>query len=315
MKKPLIIITGPTAVGKSKTAVKLARKINGSIISADSMQVYKGLDIGSAKVTAEEMEGIKHYLIDVLEPTQEFHVVAFKEMAKAAIEEIYAKGKIPIVTGGTGFYIQALLYDVDFTETAEDKRGRENFREYAEKYGNGALHDLLKEVDPKAAQEIHENNVKRVIRALEYYYETGTPISKHNEEQKNNESPYDFEYFVLTDDRAKLYKRINARVDEMFEAGLEAEVRGLYDSGLRAENISMLGIGYREFFPYFEGKCSIGEVRENIKKDTRHFAKKQLTWFKRERDVRWIDIAEFKRDTGHIAAYIAEKAKKDGITG
>ncbi len=313
MKKPLIILTGPTAVGKTDTSIELAKRINGSVISADSMQVYKGLDIGTAKIKEEEMQGISHYLIDVLEPTDEFNVVAFKEMALKAMEEIYSKGKIPIITGGTGFYIQSVLYDIDFTETCEDKNARENYYEYAAKYGNKALHDMLKEVDPKAAEEIHENNVKRVVRALEFYYETGTKISGHNEEQRAKESPYDFLYLVLFDEREKVYKRINERVDSMIEAGLESEVRSLYDAGLREENISMKGIGYREFFPYFEGNEELKDVVENIKKDTRHFAKKQITWFKKERDVKWIDIAIYGRKPERIAEYIEKMMKKKGM--
>ena len=313
MKKPLIIIAGPTATGKTDVSIKLAKKIGGAVISADSMQVYKGMNIGSAKVKPEEMDGVDHYLIDVLDPKEEFHVVRFQQMAKEALEQICAKGQIPILTGGTGFYIQALLYDIDFGNVSDEPELRENYYEYAEKYGTEGLHDLLKKVDTKAAKEIHPNNLKRVIRALEYYKGTGRVISEHNAEQKKNESPYHFDFFVLTDDRAKLYKRIDERVERMFEDGLEAEVRALYESGMKEEDVSMKGIGYREFFALFKGEADISQVKEQIKTDTRHFAKRQITWFKREKDARWVDIADFKRDPEKIAEYLAERAIKDGI--
>ena len=315
MKKPLIVVTGPTAVGKTAVSVMLAKRINGSVISADSMQVYKGMDIGSAKVTQEEMQGVAHYLIDILDPKDEFNVYIFKKMAEEAISDIYARGKIPVIAGGTGFYIQALLYDIDFTETDEDEEAGSEMRKFADRYGTRALHDKLRMVDPASADAIHENNVKRVIRALEYYEKTGRRISEHNEEQRSNVSPYDFEYFVINDERAVLYDRINKRVDEMISAGLEAEVRALYDAGMREEDISMKGIGYREFFPYFEDRITLNDVIENIKADTRHFAKRQLTWFRRERDVKWIDMREFGRDKEKITDYMISVAKKDGLIG
>ena len=315
MKKPLIVVTGPTAVGKTALSVLLAKKINGAVVSADSMQVYKGMDIGSAKVTHEEMQGVRHYLIDILDPKDEFNVYIFKQMAENAISEIYADGKIPVIAGGTGFYIQALLYDIDFTETDDDEEARSKMREFADRSGPKALHDKLRQVDPVSADAIHENNVKRVIRALEYYEKTGKRISEHNLEQRQNTSPYDFEYFVINDDRAVLYDRINKRVDEMISSGLEAEVRSLYDAGMREDDISMKGIGYREFFPYFDNRITLDEVIENIKADTRHFAKRQLTWFRRERDVKWIDVRDFGRDKDRITDYMISVAENDGLTG
>ncbi|MBR6230710.1 MAG: tRNA (adenosine(37)-N6)-dimethylallyltransferase MiaA [Lachnospiraceae bacterium] len=315
MKKPLIVVTGPTAVGKTALSVLLAKKINGAVVSADSMQVYKGMDIGSAKVTHEEMQGVRHYLIDILDPKDEFNVYIFKQMAENAISEIYADGKIPVIAGGTGFYIQALLYDIDFTETDDDEEARSKMREFADRSGPKALHDKLRQVDPVSADAIHENNVKRVIRALEYYEKTGKQISEHNLEQRQNTSPYDFEYFVINDDRAVLYDRINKRVDEMISSGLEAEVRSLYDAGMREDDISMKGIGYREFFPYFDNRITLDEVIENIKADTRHFAKRQLTWFRRERDVKWIDVRDFGRDKDRITDYMISVAENDGLTG
>ncbi len=313
MKQPLIIIAGPTAVGKSAVAVELAQRIGGAVISADSMQVYRGMDIGSAKIRPEERCGVDHYLIDVLDPKDDFHVVAFQQMAYEALDAVYEKGQIPILTGGTGFYIQAVLYNIDFGRMSEDYELRENYEEYAEKYGPEALHRLLQKVDPKAAESIHPNNLKRVIRALEYYEGTGKEISEHNETQRQKESPYAFRYFVLTDDRSRLYKRINERVDRMFEEGLEEEVRRLADAGSVEEDIAMKGIGYREFFPYFRGERTIEEVREAVKTDTRHFAKRQLTWFRREKDARWVDIADYKRDPVKIAAYLEKVIRGDQI--
>ena len=216
-KEPLIILTGPTAVGKTKLSISLAKAIDGEIISADSMQVYRGMDIGSAKIKKEEMQGVPHYLIDVLEPQEEFHVVKFQQMAKEAMQKIRAKGKIPIVVGGTGFYIQALLYDIDFTENEKDDAYRRQLEQLAKEKGAAYLHDMLRQVDEKSAEEIHENNVKRVIRALEFYHQTGKKISEHNEEERGKESPYDFCYFVLNDERQKLYERIDRRIDEMVE--------------------------------------------------------------------------------------------------
>ena len=289
MKKPLIILTGPTAVGKTKASIGLAKMLNGEIISADSMQVYKYMDIGSAKIVPEEMQGVPHHLIDVLEPDEEFHVVKFQEMAKKALEEIYAKGKVPIVVGGTGFYIQALLYDIDFTENDADTSYRQELEELAAKHGPDHLHEMLSQVDSVSADTIHANNVKRVIRALEFYHQTGNKISEHNEQEREKESPYDFCYFVLTDERERLYDRINFRIDEMLEEGLVDEVKALKDKGYTRDMVSMQGLGYKEILDYLNGECTLEEAIYILKRDTRHFAKRQLTWFRRERDVIWID--------------------------
>ena len=289
MKKPLIILTGPTAVGKTKASIGLAKALNGEIISADSMQVYKYMDIGSAKIQPEEMDGIKHYLIDELEPNEEFHVVRFQQMAKQAMEEIYAQNKIPIVVGGTGFYIQALLYDIDFTDGNEDTDYRQELEALAAKEGAEALHALLQEVDPESANVIHANNVKRVIRALEFYKQTGERISEHNEQERQKEAPYDFCYFVLNDQRARLYDRINLRIDQMLETGLIEEVQALNDKGYTKDMVSMQGLGYKEILDYLNGVCTLEEAIYILKRDTRHFAKRQLTWFRRERDVIWVD--------------------------
>ena len=292
MKPPLIILTGPTAVGKTTTSIELAKRIGGEIISADSMQVYKHMDIGSAKIKPSEMSGIPHYLIDVLEPREEFNVVRFKEMAMQALEEIYAKGKIPIVVGGTGFYIQALLYDIDFTENTEDSSYRRELEDTLKTYGNAFLHKQLEDVDPGAALEIHPNNIKRVIRALEFYHSSGQQISQHNEKERQKESPYNFLYFVLNDNRALLYERINKRVDQMIEQGLVEEVIQLKNMGLTREMVSMQGLGYKEILAFLEEDITLEEAVILLKRDTRHFAKRQLTWFRREKDVIWINKDE-----------------------
>lgn len=292
MKKPLIILAGPTAIGKTALSIKLAKAINGEIISADSMQVYRGMDIGTAKITEEEKEGIEHYLIDVLDPATDFNVVSFQMMAKEAMDKIWAKGKIPIITGGTGFYIQSVLYDIDFTEGEELTAYRDELTILAKEKGNEYVHSLLAEVDYKASCEIHANNLKRVIRALEFYKQTGLKISQHNELEKQKESPYDFCYFVLNDDRELIYDRINKRVDIMIENGLVDEVKALRDKGLSRNLVSMQGLGYKEIFMYLEGELSLDAAIDLIKKGTRHFAKKQLTWFKRERDVIFINKSD-----------------------
>lgn len=292
-RKPLIILTGPTAVGKTSLSIKLAKAVDGEIISADSMQIYRKMDIGTAKITREEMEGVPHYLVDELDPAQEFNVVVFQKMAKEAMERIYRRNKIPIVVGGTGFYIQALLYDIDFSEHDGKEIYREKLKKDQEQYGSQYLYDQLKKVDPEYAKTIHANNIKKVIRALEYYEETGQKLSSHNLLQRQKESPYRAAYLVLNDDRQRLYERIDQRVDEMLRQGLMEEVRGLIAEGYTKDMVSMQGLGYKEFFDYFDNKISLEEVISLIKRDTRHFAKRQLTWFRREKNVVWFDKSEY----------------------
>ena len=311
-EQKLVILTGPTAVGKTKLSIALAKAINGEIISADSIQVYKGMDIGSAKVTMEEMDGVKHYLIDVLEPTEDFNVVTFQTLAKQAMEEIYKKGKIPIIVGGTGFYIQALLYNVSFEET-EISIYRQELTDFYEKYGAHMLHEKLKEIDPVSYEKIHENNVKRVIRALEFYKETGYPISKHNEEQHEKASPYNFEYFVLTDNRALIYDRIEKRIDMMLDDGLIDEVSRLLNGGCTPDMVSMQGLGYKEIIPYLRGECSLEEAVYVLKRDTRHFAKRQLTWFRREKEVTWMDKQAFVSPENMLTFMLQRLQDKDII--
>lgn len=295
-KKPMIILSGPTAVGKTTLSIELAKRVNGAIISADSMQVYKHMDIGSAKIMPEEMCGIKHYLIDALEPSEEFNIVVFQKMAKEALAEIYANGQIPIIAGGTGFYIQALLYDIDFENQDTNEAYRAELEEIAKTQGNEVLHNRLKEIDTVSAEKIHANNVKRVIRALEFYKLTGKPISEHNEAEQQKESPYNFAYFVLTDDRENLYKRIDLRVDIMLKNGLLDEVKKLKNMGYHREMVSMQGLGYKEILDYLDGKLTLEEAIYILKRETRHFAKRQLTWFRREKEVIWMDKSKFNYD-------------------
>ena len=313
MKKPLIILTGPTAVGKTKASIALAKAINGEIISADSMQIYKYMDIGSAKIRREEMQGIKHYLVDELEPDEEFNVVRFQQMAKEAMQEIYAQNKIPIVVGGTGFYIQALLYDIDFTENEEDNAYRLELETIGAQKGAEYLHRMLQEVDPQSAELIHPNNIKRVIRALEFHKQTGERISQHNETERAKESPYEFCYFVLNDDRTKLYERIELRIDQMLEDGLIEEVTNLKEKGYTRDMVSMQGLGYKEILDYLNGECTLEEAIYVLKRDTRHFAKRQLTWFRRERDVIWIDKHAYAHDEETILQTMLEHIRERRI--
>ena len=293
-KPPLIILTGPTAVGKTALSLRLAKAIGGEILSADSMQVYRHMDIGSAKIRPEEMEGVPHHLIDVLEPSEEFNVVLFQKMAKEAMKGIYGRGNIPIITGGTGFYIQAVLYDIDFTENEENTQYRARLERLAEEKGNAYLHTMLQEVDRESASAIHPNNRKRVIRALEFHELTGQKISEHNETEREKEAAYRAAYFVLTDDRNILYQNIDTRVEQMIEAGLVEEVERLRDMGCTRDMVSMQGLGYKEILSYLEGEVSLERAIYLIKRDTRHFAKRQLTWFRREKDVIWVPKNEFR---------------------
>lgn len=293
MKQPLLIIAGPTATGKSAAAAELAIRMNGAVISADSMQVYRGMDIGSAKVTEEEMRGVPHYLIDCVDPYESWNVVRFQQKARETVREIAGSGRLPILCGGTGFYIQALLYDVDFTEMEEDTALRESLQKIAAERGPDALHAMLAEKDPASAAAIHPGNVKRVIRALEFAGGTGQSIAAHNLEQREKEAAYSAVFFVLTMDRKKLYGLIDRRVDIMMEKGLLGEVSSLRDAGIPRDSTAMQGIGYKQLYGYLEGEYSLDEAVRLIKRDTRHFAKRQLTWFRREKDVRWVDIDSF----------------------
>lgn len=312
--KDLIIITGPTAVGKTAASIGLAKAVGGEIISADSMQVYKHMDIGTAKITPEEMDGVNHYLIDELEPNQEFNIVKFQQRAKQAIGEISSRGHIPVIAGGTGFYIQSVVYDVDFDE---ESSGQDSYRArlcaMADDGRLNELHAMLAAVDSVSAENIHPNNVKRVIRALEYFHQTGVPISEHNREQSKKESPYRFAYFVLNDEREALYERINRRVDKMIACGLVEEVRRLKEMGYDRSFVSMQGIGYKEILDFLDQKITLDEAVYMIKRDTRHFAKRQITWFKREKEVIWVNIQDFDRNMEKVQAYMLDILKSKNI--
>lgn len=312
-KRPLVILTGPTAVGKTELSVRLARQINGAVISADSMQVYRYMDIGSAKITQEEMQGVRHYLIDEFLPDEEFHVARFQQYAKKYMQEIYENGQIPLIVGGTGFYIQAVLYDIDFSDQNTDAAYRAELEKTAEQYGVQQLHDMLADVDPASAEAIHANNKKRVIRALEFYRMTGKRISEHNETEHQKQTPYQAAYFVLNDRRERLYERIEKRVDQMFQDGLVQEVRRLKEMGYTKDLVSMQGLGYKELFPYFDRECTLAEAADKIKRDTRHFAKRQLTWFRREKDVIWVNKDMFSYDNDKILSYMNDILRKRGI--
>ena len=309
-RKPLIVLTGPTAVGKTRLSLSLARAVGGEIVSADSMQVYEYMDIGSAKVKPEEREGIPHHLIDILKPWEPFNVVLFKRLCEQAFEGIYERGHIPILTGGTGFYIQSVLYGIDFTETAEDTAYREELTALANTQGTEALHTLLKEADPAAAAAIHPHNVKRVIRALEFHRQTGASIEAHNQEERRKESRYASCYFVLNDDRDKLYERIDERVEEMLACGLLEEVKELLAMGCKREMVSMQGLGYKEIIASLEGEYDPEEAIRRIKRDTRHFAKRQLTWFRREKEVIWVEKPTFAYDEEAMIAFMCSCFQK-----
>lgn len=312
-KPPLIVLTGPTAVGKTKLSIALAQAVGGEIISADSMQVYQRMDIGSAKITKQEMQGVRHHLIDVLEPWEEFNVVVFQKLCKECLKDIYERGRIPILTGGTGFYIQAVLRDIDFTENKDNSEYRFQLEELAKEKGVQYLHEMLRQVDAVSAQAIHANNVKRMIRALEYYQLTGERISEHNGKEKQKVSAYNSCYFVLNDNRERLYHQIDLRVDQMLERGLVEEVQGLQALGMQKNMVSMQGLGYKEILSYLQGEISYEEAVYLIKRDTRHFAKRQLTWFRREADVIWIDKEQYEYEEERILAFMLSILKEKHI--
>ncbi len=286
----VIVIVGPTASGKTNLSIELAKRMNGEIISADSMQIYKYMDIGTAKPTEEEMQGINHYLIDEVLPSEDFNVVRFKELAERYIDNIREKGKQPIVAGGTGLYVSSLINNISFSESESDWELRETLKKEAEELGPEYLHKKLQKVDPASALSIHPNNVKRVIRALEVYYQTQKPISYHNEISRSIPPRYQFVLVGLNMDRQVLYERINKRVDIMIQNGLVDEVKRLVDLGYADSIISMQGIGYKEILEYLRNNITIEQAIENIKQGTRRYAKRQITWFKRINGIRWFNI-------------------------
>lgn len=311
--RDMIILAGPTAVGKTSLSIKLAKAVGGEIISADSMQVYRHMDIGSAKIMPDQMQGIPHHMIDIIEPWEPFNVVIFKEKCESCLQDIYARGNIPIVTGGTGFYIQALLRDIDFTENEEDPAYRARLEKFAAEEGAERLHEMLQAVDPAAADAIHANNIRRTVRALEYYHLTGERISSHNEAERVKPPAYNSCYFVLNDDRERLYAEIDRRVDEMLSRGLADEVEHLRDMGCLRDMVSMQGLGYKEIFAWLDGEISYEQAVEILKRDTRRYAKRQLTWFRREKDCLWINKQDFGYDESRMLEYMLRELKVRGI--
>lgn len=289
MRNKVIVIAGPTAVGKTKIAIELAKKIDSEIISADSMQVYKHMDIGTAKPSKKEMQGIKHYMIDIIEPDEEFSVARYKKMALECIAKVINKGKVPIVVGGTGLYINSLSENIEFSETITDWDYRIYLQERAQKSGTGVLYEELRQIDPESSERIHPNDLRRIIRAMEVYKSTGKPMSYHIKVSKEKPSMYDFIKIGLNTDRDELYNRINQRVDKMLENGLEDEVRGLINKGIDIKSTAMQGLGYKETVELCKGLKSLEEIMNTIKQNTRRYAKRQLTWFRRDKEIYWID--------------------------
>lgn len=307
-KKPLFILIGPTAVGKTEISIELAHKLNGEIISADSMQIYKYMDIGTAKITEEEKRGIKHYLIDEIYPDQKFSVSDFKRLAEKYITEILNKGKLPIVVGGTGLYINSLVYELDFTNAISNQKFRNEMMSKVKAFGNKYIHDELRRIDPISAERIHINDTKRIIRALEIYHETGKPMSYYYKNFRKPNSKYNIAMVGLTIDRANLYKRINYRIDKMIELGLVNEVKNLLKMGYSSDLVSMQGLGYKEIIAYLKGECTLEEAINILKRDTRRFAKRQLTWFRRDNRIHWVNLEEFS-NKNEIVNYIVNYIK------
>lgn len=294
MNREIIVICGPTAVGKTKYAIETALHVGGEVVSCDSMQLYKYMDIGSAKPTPEEQAQIKHHLVDEIDPGEPFSVAKYQKLAKAAIEDIFARGKTPVIAGGTGLYLNALLYDMDFSAPPKDEAYREQLYKDAEEFGPVYLHNKLQLVDPDAAARIHPNNIKKVVRALEAA-EEGNKVKDFATELQPTKD-YSAKLIGLTRDRSELYDRINLRVDMLVDMGLLDEVKNLLDRGLSESDISMKGIGYKEIIAYYHGEYDIEEAIRLVKKNTRRYAKRQLTWFRRYEDMQWFDISTFEND-------------------
>ncbi|PMC38530.1 tRNA (adenosine(37)-N6)-dimethylallyltransferase MiaA [Bacillus sp. UMB0899] len=309
-RKKLVVIIGPTAVGKTKLSIEIAHRLNGEIISGDSMQIYKGMDIGTAKITKEEMEGVPHHLIDIKQPDDDYSVAEFQETVRPLIDVITDRNKMPMIVGGTGLYIQSVLYDYQFTESPSDPEFRKRLELELQQKGEQAIHQLLAQVDPESAKKIHPNNTRRVIRALEIFHCTNIPMDDHLKQQENK-LLYDVALIGLTMDRDVLYQRINHRVDLMVENGLMNEVKHLYDLGLR-DTQSIKAIGYKEIYDYFDGKVSYDEALNQLKQNSRRYAKRQLTWFRNKLDVKWFDMTpplKHEQMVDEIFSYIAGKLK------
>ncbi|MBO8177009.1 MAG: tRNA (adenosine(37)-N6)-dimethylallyltransferase MiaA [Bacillus sp. (in: Bacteria)] len=307
-KQKLVVLIGPTAVGKTKLSIELAKRFNGEIISGDSMQIYKGMDIGTAKITKEEMEGIPHHLIDIKEPTESFSVAEFQTLVRDKINEIHNRHHLPMIVGGTGLYIQAVIYDYQFADSPGDENFRNQLEERIKKEGNLSLYEELKRIDPESATSIHPNNVRRVIRALEIFHTTGKTMTEYIRNQQQ-ELLYDVVIIGLTMEREKLYERINRRVDLMMEQGLLDEVKRLYDAKIRDVQ-SIQAIGYKELYEYLDGRLSLEEAVEQLKQNSRRYAKRQLTWFRNKMDVHWFDLTDealYEKKINEISDFIAGK--------
>ena len=287
--KPLVILVGPTAVGKTAASIGLAKALNGEIISGDSMQIFKGLDIGTAKISQSEMDGVVHHLIDIKEPWESFSAAEFKRLADEAIADIHSRGKLPIIVGGTGFYINSVLYEYHFGEAETDEAYRAQLQQYLEQHGNDALWQLLLEKDPVSAERLHSNDTKRVMRALEVLHVTGISASERQNTVDRQTMRYDAVYIALNLPREILYQRINHRVEQMMAEGLEQEVRNALAQGVPQDALSMTSLGYRQMIQYFNGEISLERAVELIQRDTRHFAKRQLTWFRHDPNIQWVD--------------------------
>lgn len=308
-KPNLLVLVGPTAVGKTKLSIEIAKAFSCEIISGDSMQVYRGMDIGTAKIQSSEMEGIPHHLIDVLNPDEPFSVAQFQDSCRQLIPEIGERGKLPFIVGGTGLYVESVCYEYQFTDTGADDEFRSQMQNLADEEGNEALHARLGAVDPQSAERLHPNDVRRVIRALEIYHMSGTTLSSQLESQ-NKQSPYNLCIIGLTMDRQMLYNRIEQRIDEMMDAGLVDEVRSLLGRGFTRNLISMQGLGYKEILEHLEDGVPLEDAVTKLKRDTRRFAKRQLSWFRHMKDISWVDVTDHKNFSGNLEAVRAIIAGK-----
>ncbi|MEC0239485.1 tRNA (adenosine(37)-N6)-dimethylallyltransferase MiaA [Paenibacillus dokdonensis] len=308
-KPKLLVLVGPTAVGKTKLSIELAKELNCEVISGDSMQVYREMDIGTAKINQDEMQGIPHHLIDIHSPDEPYSVAEFQEQSHQLIQEIHARGKLPFIVGGTGLYVESVCYDYQFAQVGEDKAFRDEQAAFAVEQGAEALHAKLKAVDPVSAEKLHPNDQRRIIRALEIYHLTGVALSAQLEGQ-TRESPYQLCLVGLTMDRQMLYKRIEARIDEMLTQGLVEEVSSLLEKGYGTDLVSMQGLGYKQIISYLQGRESLDEAVMILKRDTRRFAKRQLSWFRHMKDISWVDVTEpvnFSAKLAEIRDIIAGK--------
>lgn len=315
-KKPLILLVGPTAVGKTNISIELAKTFNGEIISADSMQIYKNMDIGTAKIKKSEMQGIRHYLVDTIYPNENFSVSDFQKKAKQYIELIYSRKKIPLIVGGTGLYVNSIVYNLDFTNAVSNKEIREYYKELINKKGKEYVYEELKMIDEKSAERIHINDTKRIIRALEIYHETGKPMSYYYNKFREPNNNYNLAFIGLNMNRKKLYERINKRVDLMIKEGLVDEVKNLLNQNYSKNLTSLQGLGYKEIIRYLEGEYKLEEAIDILKRDTRRFAKRQLTWFKRDKRIKWINVDDYDDNNkmiNYITKYIEEKLDIDRI--